>query len=78
MQSTLPPAPNRLGMALGGALTAGSILSQGGIFGSTNTGGLFGGFGGGTATAGSNGVYYSTTISGAGKISSVLGNETTF
>ena len=36
-------------MALGGALSAGSILSQGGVFGSTNTGGLFGGFGGGTS-----------------------------
>ena len=45
-QTTLPPAPNRLGMALGGAMLGGSVLSQGGVFGS-NPYIIGGGYGGG-------------------------------
>lgn len=46
-QTTLPPAPNRLGMALGGAMLGGSVLSQGGVFGS-NPYIIGGGYGGGS------------------------------
>jgi|DEB0MinimDraft_3_1074331.scaffolds.fasta_scaffold70667_1 hypothetical protein len=48
VSTTLPPAPNRLGMALGGLTAGGAILSQGGMFGGgTNPYILGGGFGGG-------------------------------
>ena len=58
-QTTMPPAPNRLGMALGGVIAGGSILSQGGVFGMpgqstfgtpyssfSGLGGTYGGLGG--------------------------------
>lgn len=58
-QTNLPPAPNRLGMALGGLMAGGSILSQGGVFGMpgqstfstpyssyAGLGGMYGGLGG--------------------------------
>lgn len=54
--TTLPPAPNRLGLTIGGLLAGGSVLSQGGILGPMGrstmdilTGGGIsgGGFGGG-------------------------------
>ena len=50
-QTNLPPAPNRLGMALGGAMLGGSVLSQGGVFGS-NPYIIGGGYGGGMNTGG--------------------------
>ena len=50
-QTNLPSAPNRLGMALGGAMLGGSVLSQGGVFGS-NPYIIGGGYGGGMNTGG--------------------------